>query len=327
MLAHFEGYSLSIAADPTPRHPPRIDPKNRWEHPFVVQGFMGVRGEERLRFVVHAQTARTYSTALLATRQLLRLLEYAHANFQFDAPLAYGRRVDVFLSEGGEPGGEQGVFEGPDENGRLRSFNCIYIYDLDSFREPVEMAREIAHELGHLIIPPVGGFENPERWANGALGERMFLSYLSSNHIAIEDRMGAAAEALRRWVADNVWPLADEVFLRGPSQTLQEGKPIPMESYLGLMLMFYEVFPDAFGRAARLAGGTGAKDAHDGILKAIEERSLWNVVVPERLRNRAIFLPAPGEWIVEGGKPLSRKGAWLKIQPLASAVTLTRRAE
>ncbi|MER3413013.1 MAG: hypothetical protein C4341_02015 [Armatimonadota bacterium] len=325
--ARIEGYTLSIVAAAGSRKPPRLDPKHRWEHPFVVHALLGVRGDEALRFVVHSQTARTYPTASLAARQLLRMLEYAHAHFQYDNPLAYGRRVDVFLSDGGKPGGEQGVFEGPDESGRLRSFNCIYIYDLDSFREPVEMARELAHEFGHVVIPPIGGFEKPERWANGALGERIFLTYLASHEIVDEDRMGAAAEALRAWVAANVQPLANEVFLRGPSQDLVEGRAISMEPYLGLMLMFYEAFPEAFGRATRLAGGATAKDAHNGILKALEERPLWNVAIPERLRNQAIYLPAPGEWAIEGGKALARKGAWLKVQPLAAVVTLTRRAE
>lgn len=325
--ACFEGYSLAVVSDPDPKQPPRLDPKYRWEYPFAARASMGVGGEEGLRFVVHAQTARTYPTALLAARQLLRMIEFAHAHFQYDNPLAYGRRVDVFLSEGGKPGGEQGVFEGPDENGRLRSFNCIYIYDLDSFREPLEMAREIAHEFGHVVIPPIGGFDKPERWANGALGERIFLSYLSSSRIANEDRMGARTEALKAWVEANVSRLADEVFLRGPDQDLVAGKAVPMEVYLAMMLMFYEALPDAFGRATRLAGGTTARDAHNGILKAVGERTLWNVAIPERLRNHAIYLPAPGEWAVEGGKPLARRGAWMKIQPLASVVTLTRRGE
>lgn len=327
LAAQFDSYSLAFVATPDAKQPPRLDPKHRWEFPYVTLGFLGVGGEEGLRFVVHAQTARTYPTALLTTRQLLRMLEYAHAYFGYDNPLAYGRRVDVFLSEGGKPGGEQGVFEGPDELGRLRSFNCVYIYDVESFSEPVEMAREVAHEFGHVVLPPIGGFEKPERWANGALGERIFLSYLSANEISEQDRMGATAESLKTWVAANVWRLANEVFLNGPSKDLVEGRSVPMDSYLGLMLMFHEAFPEAFGRATRLAGGTNPKDAHDGIVKAVEERALWNVTIPERLRNRAIYLPAPGEWVVEGGKPLTRKGAWLKVQPLSPVITLTKRAE
>lgn len=327
MPARFEGYSLALVSNTEPVHPPRLDPKYRWEFPFVVRAYLSTGGEEGLRFVVHAQTARTYPIAIRVARQLLRMLEFAHAHLGYDNPLAYGQRVDVFLSDGGKPGGEQGVFEGPDESGRLRSFNCIYIYDLDSFREPVEMAREVAHEFGHVVIPPVGGFEKPERWANGALGERIFLSYLASTQIADEDRMGASVAAIRSWVAKNVQSLADEVFLHGPSQELVEGRSVAMEPYLSLMLMFYEALPEAFGRATKLAGGTSPKDAHIGILKAVEERSLWNIAVPERLRNRAIYIPAPGQWDVEGGKALARKGAWLKVQPLASVVTLTRREE
>jgi hypothetical protein len=76
--------------------------------------------------------------------------------------------VDIWLCEGGNVGGEQ--------VGRN-----IYIYQIEKGREEVELIREVAHEWGHHIIPPIGPYEEPEEWANGCIGERLLLKLLLNN--------------------------------------------------------------------------------------------------------------------------------------------------
>jgi hypothetical protein len=76
--------------------------------------------------------------------------------------------VDIWLCEGGEAGGEQ--------VGRN-----IYIYQIEKGREDVELIREVAHEWGHHIIPPIGPYEEPEEWANGCIGERLLLKLFLDN--------------------------------------------------------------------------------------------------------------------------------------------------
>jgi hypothetical protein len=76
--------------------------------------------------------------------------------------------VDIWLCEGGEAGGEQ--------VGRN-----IYIYQIEKGREEVELIREVAHEWGHHIIPPIGPYEEPEEWANGCIGERLLLKLFLDN--------------------------------------------------------------------------------------------------------------------------------------------------
>ncbi|MBC7330067.1 hypothetical protein H5T88_06870 [bacterium] len=76
--------------------------------------------------------------------------------------------VDIWLCEGGDAGGEQ--------VGRN-----IYFYQIEKDREEVELIREVAHEWGHHIIPPIGPYEEPEEWANGCIGERLLLKLLLDN--------------------------------------------------------------------------------------------------------------------------------------------------
>lgn len=72
----------------------------------------------------------------------------------------------VWLSPGGETGGEQWR-------------NNIYLDDLDAPRSSIEWIREIVHEYAHLALPPIGGYNAPEYWASGYLGERLIVRWLA----------------------------------------------------------------------------------------------------------------------------------------------------
>ena len=70
----------------------------------------------------------------------------------------------VWLCREGHSGGEQ-----------WRSH--IYFYDLDAPRSSIEWIREIVHEYSHLALPAIGGYQAPEYWANGYLGERLLVRW------------------------------------------------------------------------------------------------------------------------------------------------------
>lgn len=72
----------------------------------------------------------------------------------------------VWLSPGGETGGEQWR-------------NNIYLDDLDAPRSSIEWIREIVHEYSHLALPPIGGYNAPEYWASGYLGERLIVRWMA----------------------------------------------------------------------------------------------------------------------------------------------------
>ena len=73
---------------------------------------------------------------------------------------------DVWLCRQGQTGGEQ-----------WRS--NIYFYDLGTPRSSIEWIREIVHEYGHLALPAIGGYTDPEYWANGYYGERLITRWIA----------------------------------------------------------------------------------------------------------------------------------------------------
>ena len=104
--------------------------------------------------------------APLAVR-LARLLSLAHRTLVRQtgrAPAHGDTPFHVWLVRGGQAGGEQWG-----EN--------LYFYDLDAPRSSIEWIREIVHEYSHLALPAIGGYKDPEYWANGYLGERVIVRW------------------------------------------------------------------------------------------------------------------------------------------------------
>lgn len=99
--------------------------------------------------------------------KMARLLSLAHQTLvrQTGRPPAHGDApFHVWLVRGGQAGGEQWG-------------DNLYFYDLDAPRSSIEWIREIVHEYSHLALPAIGGYKDPEYWANGYLGERLLVRW------------------------------------------------------------------------------------------------------------------------------------------------------
>jgi len=213
--------------------------------------------------------------------------------------------IDVFLCWGGKPGGEQ-LFDKiqpdpatkkPGESLAPIPLNTIYIYDLNSFTEPVEMAREVAHEYGHAVLASIGGYKEPEVWANGYLGERLFLRWfrdrMKAGTLTPDDAMGADAASLDKWVAKNVDPLVTAAAIHQPTEAyLKDSSAAGMNKYIGLALYADTILPDlVFGRSTLLTGSTDAWDYPEAIAMAAEEPNEYDLTIPPYLANQPIFVP------------------------------------
>jgi len=140
------------------------EPQHHWKFAKVVYVYSSDAEAGRLFCAVHfpgeANTA-------LATR-IARLLALAHQTLtrRTGQEAANGTApFDVWLCTGGLSGGEQWR-------------DNIYLYDIDAPRSSIEWLRETVHEYSHLALPAVGGYEAPEYWANGYLGERLLVRWL-----------------------------------------------------------------------------------------------------------------------------------------------------
>lgn len=139
------------------------EPQHGWK--FAKVSYLYLPGTKRVALLCTVHYA-TESQAPLAGR-IARLLALAHQTWvrktglepeNGTAPFA------VWLCAGGQSGGEQ-----------WRS--SLYLYDIDTPRSSIEWIREITHEYSHLALPPIGGYDAPEYWANGYLGERLLVRW------------------------------------------------------------------------------------------------------------------------------------------------------
>ncbi|HRJ28077.1 MAG TPA: hypothetical protein PLO61_11295 [Fimbriimonadaceae bacterium] len=305
--------------------PPKFCPKDQLVYPFIVAGY-GERivgsGQKELRFRVFSQDRET-AVDEEVMRMLLRLWETNVSRLRLDHSELYNRRiVDVYLQRGGKPGGEH-LFDEDEEGGIVRKVNTIYIYDLATFKDPVEKAREVAHEYGHAALPPIGTYREPEDWANGPLGERIYLTWLAEeledNRLGPIDVMGATAPQIRAWIQKNVVPDRDQFALKGLDlKLLGQNSAAAMNAYLGLATWAQAILPErAFARSLILTGSQKATDYAKAVVEAAREQREWVIDPPRELRSKPIWIPL-AKGTLSGGSVDRRQGDWALVRLSAS---------
>jgi len=325
-----------------PLDPPHMSPKRfgeskiQWEFPWLVAGFANVRGDKPvdvLRFGVYSQEEKG-GRGPQVTRMLLRLWEFNVERLHLDNPLNYHRgMIDVFLCFGGQAGGEQllgdDVEPDPQNPGKTITYrdNTIYIYDMPSFTDPVEMAREIAHEYGHATLPPIGGFKDPEEWADGYLAEKMDLRWISEaigrGELTPDDVMGATKAGIDKWLAAHADPLILAAAQTLPTEALLANKKAEgMNAFVGLALYIEMLYSDdVFMRSVKMSGFE-AKDYLPGVILACEEPKEITLNIPKFMIRKQIWIPLGTGKLT--GAPILRTdpSGWVLIQVGANPVVV-----
>jgi hypothetical protein len=304
--------------------PPKIAPKDDdWTFDWrtAVYGMQGP--QENLKFIVFSQErSEQNDRAVMVGQMLARLWEYNYKTLKLDHSTLFGEgRVDVYLCLKGQAGGEQ-LFDIDRQNSPAgEKVNTIYIYDLQSFDNPVEMAREVAHEYGHATLPGIGGYTQPEDWANGYLGERLFLRHVSTlmskGLLTPQDAMGASSVQLAAWVTDHVDPMVARAAASGPVKAqLADRSKAGMDAYIGLALYADTILPEnVFSRSMQLNGTTDARDYPDSIVLAAEEPDSYTLRIPKYLAAKTIWIPLGGKVKLTGATIARRNGDWALIHP------------
>lgn len=202
---------------------PNVDPKFNATYPGKLQVTCSSEEEEprsERTFVVHFQRPEDEMFARRVAAVLARI--YWLGQDYLGVGPAPGRYVNVWLARHGEPGAEE--FQ-----------KNIYLFAIDQDRTPAEWVRELAHEYAHAFLPPVGEYVKPEKWANGYLGERLFLKWLLYDNgmgdVWTEPIDGAA------YVKSEVEPLRDRALNAGPtSPLLDQTDEAGMEHWIGQVL-------------------------------------------------------------------------------------------
>ena len=273
-----------------------------------------------MRFRVFSQYRENETpdeTSQWVNRYMLRLWNYGYFRCDLDHNPLTNRLVDVYLCKEGDAGSEQGFpldYQELDNQDRPTRKNVIYIY-------------QIAHEYGHSILPIVTGFEAPESYANGDVGERIFLSWfrddLKAGKIPEEDTFFTSQAQLDNYYEKTVKPMVVQIGTKGPDFSLFKEIPDKKLSekaymeYVGITTYLSRICPPMmFARFVNLTTRVAA-DTEKAIVSAAEERETWELTVPDELKGKAMYIPlVKGK--VSGAKILKKSGNWAMIQPEAN---------
>lgn len=312
----------------------KMSPVHEWLFEWLALGFAASPNNPAQlspRFRVFSQHRDAQDVDGRVTRTLLRLWSYNLDRLGMDHARAYNNGlVDVYLSFGGKPGGQHQFVEDPfdtDPYGVPIKANVIYIYDLPSFKDPLEMAREVAHEYGHATLPWIGGYKEPEEWANGYLGERLGLTWLlqdiEAGRLKPADAMGATAEDLKRYRSSQIDPLLRAAALEGPNaQLASRTDKNGMDHFLGLAMWAQACLqPAAFRSSLRLMHKKNGSEYAAVLVNAVAQRESTAVTVPPALAGQSVWLPLGGGSL-QGGSVTKRAGGWALVKPSSPSLTI-----
>jgi hypothetical protein len=271
-----------VVGSPQPLPAPVEDPLHKAAFSYRVQG-VAEGATPTVLFEVYAQRQMLYPYAERACRLLLACYDLARTRLGLDHALRYDRLLRVFLMTEGKAGAQQ-------------QQNLMYLYDLSERVSPQAWLRELTHEYGHWIIPPINSYEEPEPWANGDLGERWFTYYLVARARGARDEpdflMGASLGALEAYLRRAVEPLIERMAREGLNpQRWRSRRRAGYEEYLALALYIDRVYgSERLGRAMLCAGGVEPDDFLRGVRESLTEPEQLRVQLP--FADGYLFLPS-----------------------------------
>jgi hypothetical protein len=287
-----------VVGSPQPLPAAVEDPLHKAAFSYRVQG-VAEGATPTVLFEVYAQRQTLYPYAERACRLLLACYDLARTRLGLDHALRYDRLLHVFLMTEGKAGAEQ-------------QQNLMYLYDLSERMPPQAWLRELTHEYGHWIIPPINSYEEPEPWANGDLGERWFTYHLVARARGASGEpdflMGAPLSALDAYLRRAVEPLIERMAREGLNpQRWRSRRRAGYDEYLALALYIDRVYgSERLGRAMLCAGGVEPDDFLRGVRESLTE--------PERLTAQLPF--ANGYLFLPGGA-----ARWRIIEPRGATLT------
>ena len=214
---------------------PLPDPRGREKFNRILYGYVK-RGEKwHLRAAVVyksrylSESERDYfGLAVRAMEAILRLMAIGLVYLDRGPEWAGKELVKVWLCEGGDGGAEQWG-----EN--------IFVYSVSKENHPCERLRQLAHEYGHLLLPGIDEFEKPEKWADGHLGEALFM-WLGAKNSTLWPKESApflpSAEELAEYAKARYVPVAGAFLNAGPQSPLLFDRTERGMWYLAGFLLF-----------------------------------------------------------------------------------------
>lgn len=308
---------------------PKISPHDRWSFDLTAVGGLTRPGgdEDRIRVFGQSESKGPVMAVEPAARFLTRLFDFNINLLKLDhSPEFNKQRVDVYLCELGQAGGQQRFEDDPfetDSFGRSTKVNTICIFQVGTLDDKVEACRELAHEYGHATLPPVKVMGGREDWANGHLGERVYLRYLhrqlSAGKLKPIDVFSADTAGLKSYLNRKYFPLVDRIASKGPDfQLLKSQSDAGFEAYLAVACYTFEVAPvEVFRRSLVLNPDQSPTGYAKSLMEALSERKVQNLHAPSDLQGKDWWIPV-GKGKVTGAKVVESRGGWAKVHGATS---------
>lgn len=305
-------------------NPPKKSPKHDWTFDRLTEVALIDSAEPKIRFRVWSQSAtQSMLNPHLVASFLGKLYTYNMTKLRLDHSYLYGDQcVDVYLCGDGSPGGEQFFGEDDvwrDQTGRRSKVNSIFVYEVDTLDDPLEACRELAHEYGHATLPPISIPGGREEWANGHLGERLYLSWLArdmkSQKVKPEQVFGATLTDLARYSSAKIVPLLQALDKRFPDRAdLDRKNDTAFSAYLACAVYLERTLPaDIFRRALVLNQSQTSSGFLKAVFEALDEPESPVAIAPP-IAGQQVFWVPKGSGTLLNCKVLSTAGEWAKVQ-------------
>lgn len=333
---NFERVQVLSAIEDLPN--PKISPLNQWTFNRVSNVYCRAFADREFpaRFRVFAHNEEWQRKLGHPTGVYLgRLWDLLRNRLQRDHEEKYrNSTIDVFLCQEGQAGGEQMLAPDPfelDRNNKEPLAMMIYIYQIGKWTRPIDRCRELAHEYGQATLPSPGGFPAPEPWANGILGESLFLTWLrkgiSEGRIKSDEAFGVTVAELDAYLAERVAPKLRSAALKGPQTDLLKTKSKEaFDAYVGLHLWAESILPrGGYSRGLSLGVVDDSNAAHlpTGLAEGASEQKEWEMKAPAWAGKSPVWIPL-AKGTVSGAKVLKRDpSGWALIQPTAEVIRVT----
>jgi hypothetical protein len=299
---------VTLALKPFVKHTPALEPSTGTAFDGTECVYSEAGGRLHLRFLVHSLTAASLPRARQVGRFLATLADLT------DPLLGPVNRaeypVPVWLDEGGTPGARQW-------NG------AITIQAAGHDRSDAEWVRELSHEWGHACLPGIDGFTAPEAWANGDLGERLFVPLLAQSGRLAAWTTGVDMTAYQRKYVER--PLNSFAALGPVSKTLANTGQAGYDHFLGAALYISQAYgTKTLMKALDAAGGGSASGflrACADVLAPLPVVRITHIGPPGP---RPICIPRSGRYSLDGHRvrrngqvvdqPVHLDQGWIKLE-------------
>ena len=303
---------VSAAPQPSVRVQPARDPIYGWNFNHIIRFRDSETGQFDNTIQVHTQSVlytELSEQTLLAASDFVQLLK-THLGRMFRISESGG--LHIWLCDNGQSGGQL-------------SKDNLYIFNMGNERTSAQRCRELAHELGHSVLPGICGYTEPEPWANGYLGEQMLLRWLDASMKANQPQpqqyFGVTQKDISEMVTSRYESLLTAWRTGQYTETdLNRRDAVGMKALIGFIAYIQTVYgDDVLSESFRRIMAPNAQEMTKAFKRSVDD------ALPTELRilqTTKLYVPACRISINGQAEQLVKKPEWRKVVVMGAPISV-----